>query len=264
MKVAVYIMSCDKTYDVLNHFIIGLKKYWGDCPLDIYIGTNSVNPKINLVGSVILPVEKSNWKTETLDQLERLRIKDSTVSHLIVFLDDFVLSNPISNDRIMKICRYKNLDQIKYLRLKRLEEGILMKSLQWFKKKTYVNTESFFRIRKEHPYFSSLQVALWELGHLTDTVKLATDIWNFESVKFKSIEHYSVIDSIVKYRHIVQKGMWEIYSKKYCIKTIGYFNPGNRPFKPDNLTNIVLYYISQFRFFLFGYFFLTFKRRFNR
>jgi hypothetical protein len=259
MKVAIYIMSCDNTLDVLTHFIVGFKKYWGDCPFDIYIGSNNKNLKLNFANYKILPANKSNWKTETLEQLEIIRKLDSDLTHLIVFLDDFILSNPVSNGRIFEICNYKELDSIKYLRLKRLEDGLFQKCIQLFQNKIHINKELIFKIRKVHPYFSSLQVSLWNLEHLTDTLNQATDIWDFETKKYESLDHYSVTETIIKYKHIVQKGKWEIYSKKYCENKIGYFNQGNRLLKPNKSINYLSYYFLKAKFFLLGYFYVNLK-----
>jgi len=263
MKVAVYVMSCDKTSDVLEHFMIGLKKYWNDCLFNIYIGTNSIRKDYGLANIKYIPVERSNWRDETLEQLAMLQTIDSEITHLIVFLDDFVLNGPISNDRVMNIVKYGKLNEIKYLRLKRLEEGLIRKCLQYFLKKIRIKNELIFEIRKTHPYFSSLQVCLWELKHLKFVVEQATDIWNFELFCNSSVKHYSVIDNIVNYRHIVEKGKWEIYAKEYCENNIGFFTPGKRLFRARGFIYSLKYFYTHSKFVIFGYSIMTLKKYFK-
>ena len=117
-------MSCDQTHDVLDHFLKGFEKYWPDCPFDVYIGSNTI---IDSPNYKYINVQKNNWRTETINQITEIKKIDNKVTHLIVFLDDFILNNKVSNKLIEKKVNYAIEKDIKYLRLKKIEVATLEK-----------------------------------------------------------------------------------------------------------------------------------------
>lgn len=253
MKAAVYIMSCDKTADILRHCIKGLKRYWPDCSFDVYIGSNGNETFREIDGSIGLKVLSSTWKNESIDQIRSIHQHDSRVTHLIVILDDFILRSMVDNESLIELTNAAMQAGLKYTRLKVLEEGFVMKFLQRFRKAVYLNGHRVFEIRKNHPFYSSLQVALWDMEYLMKMIENAGDIWKFESMRIDGTIHYSVLKTAIDYRHIVQKSRWEIYARKYCQKHIDYFEPGTRAFRPENFLNRISFNLTTLKFFLFGY-----------
>ena len=253
MKTAVFIMSCDKTRDVLMHFIKGFNIYWNDNTFPVYLGSNNELTPENFNNATLISVPISNWKQETLEQLSLLQNHDPSITHLIVMLDDFILNRKVDNVRLSKMLHSGNLENIKYLRLKRLEEGIIKKISQLFIiQKEFLN-ERIFKIRKSHPYFTSLQIAIWDINYLKLCIEGCDNIWEFETQKNEKLEHYSVLHNHFYYRHIVEKGKWETYASFYCNNYINYFNPGDRKFQSFKILDNLINYIKKFKFLIFGY-----------
>ena len=259
MKTAVFIMSCDKTRDVLLHFVEAFNKFWDNNRLPVYLGTNNEPTPSNFNNSILLPVPKSNWKQETLEQLSLLQHIDPSLTHVIILLDDFILNQNVENDRLTNMLDSGQLRNIKYLRLKRLEEGIFKKIIQCiFVESDFLN-EKIFKIRKSHPYFTSLQIAIWDINYLKSCITNCKNIWAFETQKNSQIEHYSVLHNIFHYQHIVEKGKWESYAPMYCKKHINFFNSGNREFRSLNLSHKLKNRIKKIKFLIFGYWFTNFE-----
>jgi hypothetical protein len=241
-------MSCDQTHDVLDHFLKGFEKYWPDCPFDVYIGSNTI---IDSPNYKYINVQKNNWRTETINQITEIKKIDNKVTHLIVFLDDFILNNTVSNKLIEKKVNYAIEKDIKYLRLKKIEEPLFI--LLFYKIINLFNPSQIFKIRKSHPYYSSLQVTLWNIDYLDFLVKKCTNIWNFEEINMNKYDHYTINNTIISYKHIVEKGKWEYYAKDYCIRNISYFKFGDRISQSTNFNRKLYFTLKRIKFIFFGY-----------
>ena len=252
-------MSCDKTRDVLEHFIKGFNLYCNDISLKIYLGTNDLPLPNEINNAVLLSVAKSNWKNETLEQINLLQKNDPNITHVLVMLDDFILNNHVDVLRLDNILLSGQFDNIKYLRLKRLEEGIFKKLLQYYLIDKEFTIEKIFKIRNSHPYYSSLQIAIWDINYLKSCISNTDDIWDFELQNLNNEIHYSVLRNIFSYKHIVEKGKWETYAQKYCNKHIKYFNPNKRNFQSNNFLIILKNLVVRIKFLFFGYFLSTNK-----
>jgi hypothetical protein len=202
---------------------------------------------------------KSNWKQETIDQLTLLQEIDPTLTHVLVILDDFIFNSKVDNKRLNRIISSDNFNNIKYLRLKRLEEGLIKKALQFINIDKNYKVDKIFKIRKNHPYYSSLQIALWDINYLKSCVLNIDNIWDFELQNSNNFVHYSVLNNIFNYKHIVEKGKWETYASTYCKKYLNYFNPSNREFHPVSLKSIIKNRFVKIKFILFGYFLTRIK-----
>ncbi len=250
--IAIFVMSCDKTADIANHFVMAFKKYWPHCSYPVYFGTNHEQSHILALKANPLPSESQGWRLETLSQLEHIRSLDPGITHVLVFLDDFILGQTIDTERVERLISAAVAKQVRYLRLQRLEEGI-SSMLAWrFRKKDAFGGESVIQIRQNHPYYSSLQVALWELDHLYTSVERAKDIWAFEQMH-DGTPHYSVMTSLLTYRHIVEKGEWDDCAKNWCLKTLGQFNPGKRPYRTLSMLGKIIISFKKGMFSVFGY-----------
>ena len=246
-------MSCDYTHDIMAHLLSSFDKYWKDNELDIFIGSNYNTidpPKKNYF---IVNSNKGNWKTESIEQINIIKNTNPNISHVILFLDDFILKKNVNTLRLNNVLNHVQSRDIKYLRLKKLEDSLLINFLNIFKKKLNIDNEKIFKIRKSHPYYSSLQVAIWDINYLLETIIKSENIWNFENRYNKETDHYSVSRNIFDYKHLVEKGNWEFYARNYCIKYIGYFNKGNRNLNTNSLKNKLKLIMKRIKFLIFGY-----------
>ena len=258
-EIGIYIMSCDKNIDIAKHCLKSINKYWDCKGFKVFLGTNTHKLKCSIPNLIHIESKSSNWKNETLDQLHLINVKYPEIDYLIVILDDFIFRKKINIFEIKKISKIMINSKLKYLRLKKIEESIFQKLLNIFSRADLFDSYRFIKIRKSHPYYSSLQIALWDIEYLKYLINISDNIWNFENI-ISNVIHYSVAKSLFKYRHVVEKGKWEIGAKKYCLKYINYFNPGDRRYQKFSLKRIVRYRLQPVRFFLFGYI----KRRMNK
>lgn len=256
--VAIFVMSCDRTRDIAEFFIAGFKRHWADNPYPIFFGTNGVASHILRLDAQPVMAEASNWKDETLQQLLEIRRFNPRISHLIVFLDDFILDRAVETNRVASLVRCATTRDLAYLRMRELEGSYLGRLLGRRRRSTLFGREPCFEIDRAHPYPSSLQIALWNIEYLERLLTRAKDIWAFEQYRGDAERHYSVRNSLFSYKHIVEKGAWAHHAARHCKNAIGWFDPGTRPFlKPHTrLTDVS----GNLLFALFGYLPMRLKR----
>lgn len=252
MKAAFFIMSCDKNKDVLKHFLLSFNKFVVCDNVKCFVGLNSIDVQLSdNFTQLIAPV--SDWKTEVSYQLNIIKNSHKEFTHLIILLDDFIFNKNVDNVLFRELISDDKLGLIKYLRLKKLEDSFFLRFLSKFSKYFYLGSVKCSTIRKNHPYFYSLQSAIWDIEYLIDSVDRSKDIWHFENLKPLNDLHYTVCENIFNYKHIVEKGKWEFYAKRYCEKYIQFFDAGSREAIENNLSNYFINQLKIIKFSLLGY-----------
>jgi hypothetical protein len=259
--IAVFVMSCDKTSDVARYFIAAFTKYWPDCPYPVYFGVNRKSPDLATLEATLLPSEIKGWQKETMEQLQVLRILSPRITHVLVFLDDYILNEKIDTTLVQRVLADAAAKDVAYLRLRRLEEGVVGRMKQRLTKRYVFGSEPFIKVRPNHPYHSSLQIALWRSDHLTRLVERSDDIWMFERHSTPETTHYAALKSLIKYRHIVEKGEWDIWAEVHCRKAIGWFDDSGRPGRVNNIRSRMMSHVCRIRFMCFGYLPMRVKRQ---
>lgn len=259
--IAVFVMSCDKTSDVARHFVAAFARYWPDCPYPVYFGINRDQTHLASIGATPLPSEVKGWKEETLYQLQSLRRMSPGITHLLVFLDDFILSERVNTEQVRRMLADGAAKDVAYLRLRRLEEGLWGDLKQKVMKGNVFGNEACIPIRSDHPYYSSLQIALWKLDCLQTLLEQSDTIWGFECLRDAGNVHYAVLKSLIHYRHVVEKGKWDIIAKAHCLKAIGWFDDRGRPGHLSGFRARFERRLGLLRFKLFGYLPMRLKKR---
>lgn len=257
LKPTILICSCDRTSDIAFHMLSSVFKYTDIKYFETFIGCDlSKNfPEVKFIET-----PPSNWKNETIFQLKKIKERQPKNPFVLILLDDFVLNKEVDskclNDILVEM--YKN--DIKYLVLKPTYENLFYKLKNYFSSIKLIKGIKYFPVRINHPYYYSLQSAFWDINYLIDSIERSGNIWNFETLSFSGVKHYSLTSTFLSYRHIVEKGKWDFNTKKYCEKYIGFFNPGNREFRKFTISTFLKHFLSKYMIFpIFGYFFLRLR-----
>ena len=240
--VGVFVISCDQTSDVLHHFLLAYKKF-NLLKNSVFIGSNGNKVYKKLKYSKPIISKKSDWRTETLDQIKKIK-KKYKKKKIILFLDDFILES-VDKNRFYNAIEFSLKKNIKYLTLREQKLSLIEKLFMGIKYKSEI-----FKISKKYPYYTSLQVTIWDIDYLIDCLKNNINIWEFERLKSK-YNHYAVKNTVIKYRHVVEKGKWIFYAKNYCKKNCDKFIEGKRKTNLS-LNFIINFYVSRLLIKLFG------------
>lgn len=240
-SVAVYICSSDGRRDILERVLPSILSYWRDCPYSIYVGLNThehISPRV-----IPLQAKPSGWREECLNQIAQM-----SESHLIVVLDDFLFQAPVDQSRLSSIVASAIALRLPYLRLLPLRKSLM----EHFLPRTRVSfPPGIEAIDEKRPFYSSLQIAVWEKTHLVSLLKLHGSIWDFEHQRDAAL-HYVVSNAPpITYRHIVEKGRWLPYAKRLLNEAGLTSDLGKRKVWP-RWTNIRIL-MDEMRFLVLGY-----------
>lgn len=190
-------------------------------------------------------VEKNEWKSEVL---ETLRFLSGRYKNVILLLDDFFITE-LKDNLLNKALECFELENMKNLRL-------VPPRMQIFKSFYYnfkYRKKDYRKLPHSEPYYSTFQCSIWDIQYLSMKLKNAKNIWDFEHQEYFGFDHYAVIQRVIFYQHLVEKGKWLPVAKKYIPN--GKFN--KRPFLKSLKKRSI--FISRLRVHIFGY--LFFRKR---
>jgi hypothetical protein len=260
------VCTCEKTKDVAFHMLTSFFKCVDPMMnLRIYLGS-SIRDLGDFAKSKVQVIEtpQTNWKDETIFQLKYLKNQDPSCQYIVLLLDDFIFKGRINSNEFYDLILHMKKEEIKYLSLKPSFDNVFLKIVDFFKSREISNNLSIYKVRNSHPYFYSLQAAIWNIDYLLNSLERCENIWHFENMNPSNEDHFALNRKILNYTHIVEKGEWDYQASELCINSIGFFNPGNRKFRNSNLMSRILVYVKSIFFLIFGYSFLRIRKVLNK
>ena len=91
---ALLVVSCDKYSDLWDIFWILIEKYWNDCTLTKYLGTNYFNYAKNNVRTIQVGEDRS-WAENVRKMLEQVQ-----ENYVVMMLEDFFIDRRIINEKM--------------------------------------------------------------------------------------------------------------------------------------------------------------------
>lgn len=253
-QVCVFVSSSDNTKDVFNQVSKSIIANWNDIPYKLYVGVNSYSKNINDKFTQITSNIKG-WRYELLNQVNQL---PNNINYLILFLDDFLILSDVQTSKIIKIVDQAIKEKIDYLRFipcSRAWASILIRKIL---NKSNAN-KKWEKLDINTPYYSSLQIALWNKKHLIKMLKQSGSIWDFEHQIRTNIPHFAVYTPLINYTHVVEKGKWIYGIDKLFMSQSLTFNGGKRGFLPPTFKYKCI--IGKIKFWFFGYSLMILKRK---
>jgi hypothetical protein len=241
-SVAVLICSSDGRRDVLTRVLPSLRKFWPDCPYPIYVGLNSacdLGPKIE---TLIAP--PSEWRKECREQVVQI-----TASHLIVVLDDFLIQAPVDQAGMDMFVEEAIRRDLPYLRLMPLGRSLVQRVVDLFRPRTRADIRE---IEEGRPFYSGLQIAIWNKAHFLALLESTGSIWDFEHRGRPDSPHYAITGrQPILYSHLVEKGRWLPYAKTLLSRAGLPSDLGKRQSWPSWMS--VRMAFDKIRFYVIGY-----------
>ena len=204
----ILVVSCDRYRDLWTPFFTLFKRYWPDCNMPVYLGTNCAHADV--AGVTILNAgEDEAWS-------RRLRYFLQTIdtSYVLVMLEDFFLDRRVSNAEILR--------QIELLQ--RLD-GVALRLFPNPPADYFLDGVGILHVQS--PYRVSLQAAIWNRRRLMDLLVDEESPWEFErrgSKRSRALSggFYSVAKAVIHYQHVVERGEWfRSCARRYGAEDIG-------------------------------------------
>lgn len=201
---AILVCSSDGRRDILERVLPSIRQAWAGAPYPLYVGVNSAlgtGP-----GTIPLVAPVSQWWQECATQL--LQIPEERV---ILILDDFLFTSPIDQHCVARLLGATVELDLPYLRLVPVGRSLMRRVLGHRHVEVQTGIE---QVPAGHPFFSSLQVAIWKKQHLLALLSHQRSIWEFERLRIPAVPHFAVTGPPpVAYRHVIEKGRWLPYAR---------------------------------------------------
>lgn len=222
-SVAILICSSDSRRDVLERVLPSLIKYWPDCPYPIYVGLNTNHSLGQNITTLV--ARPSEWRQECGEQVAQM-----SETHLILVLDDFLFQKRVDQNRLCKLLSAATDSNLPYLRLMPLGRSVLDRLAGLVRSRSKVEIRA---IRDGRPFYSGLQIAIWNRDHLLALLQSRGSIWDFEHKSKPGVIHYAITGRPpIIYSHLVEKGRWLPHAQSLLRKAGLPADLGTRPIWP--------------------------------
>ena len=177
-KICIVISSCDKYIPLIDVQLHFFKKYWSDCPLEIFYVTETKpipkiesNLKINNFITNINPVGPSDWSKNLKMVLHYI-----PYDHILYLHEDYIFTDFVDTDKLSKLFGYVIENDVNYLRFYRSTVILRHKLI------TVSNDVKIREIPKNCLFRSSLMIAIWNKNTFIDLINMSdgTGPWKFE------------------------------------------------------------------------------------
>jgi hypothetical protein len=195
MRVAILVISCDKYADLWQPFFYLFRRFWPDCPFQVYLLGNHQAPEFPQVKSIRVGEDRS-WSDNLLEGLSRLEEE-----YIFLFIDDLFLCDYVQNDRVLEVFSWACRTRANHVRLNPSP-----------KPDKYFN-ELVGLASKGTIYRASTVMSLWKKEVLQDLLRPGENPWHFEiygTVRSDGYDgFYSVYQPYFSFINGVIKGKWQ-------------------------------------------------------
>src|SRR5450432_2856983 len=94
-SVAVLVSSCDAFFDAWRPFAAFFRKFWSDCPLDLFLITNQLRVRSERF-QIIAVGEDREWSSNLLVALEKI-----AQPYVLYLQEDYFLTAPVANAQLV-------------------------------------------------------------------------------------------------------------------------------------------------------------------
>jgi hypothetical protein len=165
-SVALLVSSCDAFFDAWRPFHAFLRKFWPDCPLQIFLITNHLEVRSSLLRSIAVGDDRG-WSSNLISTLERI-----PHPYLLYFQEDYFLTAPIARDQLAQDFAFvldNNADSLCFRARSQADAGFQPLNDRF----GVVPLDSDGRTR--------CQVTLWQKSALQSILRAGETAWDFEA-----------------------------------------------------------------------------------
>lgn len=214
--VSFLISSCDSFSDCWKPYYHGLRKYWPDCPYEVFVVTNFKSSEDTSVKAIKVG-EDRGWSHNTQRALNEI-----TTPYVIYTHEDFWIQQPVSTQIIAEYVELIQKDKADYIRLYPCPEPDY----------EYAWNEKLGVLADHASYRTSLQVALWRKSVFQELIADGENPWEFElqgsirsqkyGSRFLSVRRFQNTDRKPYHYGIdyvctaINKGKWSKAAKAYA------------------------------------------------
>ncbi len=161
-KFAVLVVSCDKYSDLWRPFFEVFKRFWSDCPFNVYLLSNKLNADIPQIKNLIVGDDIS-WSDNLRKGVSQIR-----EDYILLFIEDLFLYNHVKTEKVLKIFNWISESGADYVRMNPLTKP----------DKPYNKLVGI--VSKGTVYRTSTVMSVWKKDVLLGLLGPGESAWDFE------------------------------------------------------------------------------------
>lgn len=165
-SVAVVVSSCDAFFDAWRPFHAFLEKFWGDCPLNIFLLTNELEIRSPRMRSIALGKDRG-WSSTLHSALEQI-----AHPYLLYFQEDYFLTGPVDRRQLA-------LDFAQVIEAD--ADSLCFRARSKFDPGFQPLNERYGIVPLNSKGRTRCQVTLWKKSALQSILREGETAWNFEA-----------------------------------------------------------------------------------
>ena len=166
-RMSLLVMSCDRYADLWNPMSDCLKTFWPDCPFEILLSTESLNPAPETAYQRVIHSGSAAWSGRLLDTLNAIE-----TPYTMLLLDDLWPCQSISTAAIERMLDLMERDGIGDVHLR--NEGT--------DQRDYEKDPAYRIYASGAPYRISASASVWNTAFLKSVLRPEESAWEFERI----------------------------------------------------------------------------------
>lgn len=201
-KYAIVVLSCDKYSSLWKPFFSQFRKYWPQCPFNLYLGSNTKKYNDSFVPT-ILSGKGVDWSSDLLSILNKIREK-----YIFLWLDDFFPIENVDTKLFLQSFRFMKITSANHIHMDPSvhADGPTKNKL-------------FSYYEKGAPYRVNV-AGFWDKKYLETLLLPGENPWKFEimgSYRSSYVDGYYTINRpLFRFLRIVEKGVIKREAYEYC------------------------------------------------
>lgn len=198
----ILVVSCDRFSDVWPVFFTLFFRYWPDCPFDIYLGSNYLRYEHPQVTTITVG-EDTSWAHGA-----RLMLESLSSEYVLLFLEDFLLTEPVDSDKVISLCELLKTLGGNCLLLRADSPSVERASVPGHPVITEVMPGELWRV--------SLGTAIWKRSVLLSLLTDGESAWDTEWLGSRRSDvlpgFYSTVSVAIARHNGLEAGKWKRYN----------------------------------------------------
>ncbi len=223
-SVALLVSSCDAFFDAWRPFHAFFEKFWGDCPLEMFLLTNELKVHSPRMRGIAVG-EDRGWSSNLLFALEQI-----AHPYVLYFQEDYFLSAPVERTQLAR-------DFTEAMELG--ADSLCFRARSKFDAGFEPLNDRFGIVPLRSKGRTRCQVTLWKRSALQSILREGETAWNFEArgsartQEMKILSYASRENAPIRYlMSAISRGLWMPDAIELCRSEEVRIDPFFRPVFP--------------------------------
>ncbi len=199
---SILVLSCDKYSDLWNPLFCCFDKYWGDCPYEVFLGSNTRSFKHKRVKTILSGPDK-DWSSSL-----RLILQQIRTPYVFLWLDDIFPTERVNTTLFAETLGFMKEQKAKHIHVEPSP------------KPDRVLANGKYGLYEKGAPYRGITFGFWDVAYLQELLIAGESPWNFEIMGSYRTAYtdgfYCSMKNIIPRIHVVEKGRIFQEAYDYC------------------------------------------------